>query len=173
MLGRRDVVVAGEHDRRAGLSQRSGVEAQPLEPGELVVEFRAGLRVAVGRIDAGDEDAVDGGLDVAGLDVGSVAGQGGAGEDRLDTAREDGDAVPGALALPDGMVAGTGEVGCREALLVGLQLLQAGDVGLTLAEPFEKVRQPAVDVVDVEGGDDHGLSLARPSTPPRSNVPTP
>ena len=95
-LGRRDIVVTDEHDRRACLSQRSGVEAQPLVPGELVVEFRAGLRVAVGRIDAGDEDAVDGGLDVAGLDVGSVARQGGAGEDRLDTASDDGDAVPGA-----------------------------------------------------------------------------
>jgi hypothetical protein len=66
-LGRRDVVVAGKHDRRAGLSQRGRVFVQPRVPGELVVEFRAGLGIAVRRVEGGDEHAVDGGLDVARL----------------------------------------------------------------------------------------------------------
>ena len=38
---------------------------QPFVPGQLVLEFRAGLRVAVRRIEAGDDDAVDRRLDVA------------------------------------------------------------------------------------------------------------
>ena len=41
------------------------MDQQALEPGELVVELRAGLRVAVGQVERGDEDAVDRGLDVA------------------------------------------------------------------------------------------------------------
>ena len=48
---------------------------QPPEPVELVVEFRPGLRIAVRQIDAGDDDAVDGGLDVARLVIVAVAGQ--------------------------------------------------------------------------------------------------
>ena len=35
-LGRHDVVVAGEHDRRAGREQLGGVRDQPLEPAQLV-----------------------------------------------------------------------------------------------------------------------------------------
>ena len=38
---------------------------QALMPGELVGVFRAGLRVAVGRIETSDQGAADGGLDVA------------------------------------------------------------------------------------------------------------
>ena len=48
---------------------------QALVPGELVVEFRAGLRVAVGRIERGDDDAADRRLDVAGLGIGGIAGK--------------------------------------------------------------------------------------------------
>jgi len=49
------------------------VRPQPPEPVELGVEFRARLRIAVRQIDAGEDDAVDGGLDVAGLVVVAVA----------------------------------------------------------------------------------------------------
>jgi hypothetical protein len=40
----------------------------------------------------------------------------------------------------------------REARVAGLQLLQADDVRLGRLQPFEQVRQRAIDVVDVEGG---------------------
>ena len=51
------------------------MQSQPPEPGELVVEFRAGLRIAVRQVKAGDDDAFDGGFDVARLVVVAIAGQ--------------------------------------------------------------------------------------------------
>jgi hypothetical protein len=42
---------------------------EPLEPGELVVEFRAGLRIAVWKIDASNQYAFDGCLDIARLAI--------------------------------------------------------------------------------------------------------
>ena len=42
----------------------------------------------------------------------------------------------------------------------GLQLLQAHDVRLGLRQPGEKIGQPAIDVIDVEGGDLHGVRRA-------------
>ena len=64
-----DVVVAGEHHRRAGRQQVRRVQPQPLVPGELVVELRPRLRVAVRRVERGDEHAADRRLDVAALRV--------------------------------------------------------------------------------------------------------
>jgi len=46
-----------------------------LEPFQLVVEFRSGLRIAVRQIEACDQDAVDRGLEVARLGVPGIAGQ--------------------------------------------------------------------------------------------------
>ena len=74
-------------------------------PGELVVELRTGLRVAVRRIERGDQHAVDRGLDVAALVVGRIARQLGARDDRRRAARQDRDAVPGLLPAPDRAVA--------------------------------------------------------------------
>src|SRR5262249_44056561 len=59
------------------------------QPVELVVEFRAGLRIAVWRIDAGDDDAGDRGFDVARLAIAVVARQFDPGQHRLRFARED------------------------------------------------------------------------------------
>ena len=104
-VGRGDVVVAGQHDGDVFAQQAAGVRGEPLEPGELVVELRPRLRIAVGQVDAADEDAADGGLDVARLRVVGIARQGRARDDRLGAARQDGDAVPRALPAPDGGVA--------------------------------------------------------------------
>jgi hypothetical protein len=52
------------------------VDEQPLEPGQLVVELGARLRIAVRQVEGSDEDAVDGGLDVARVAVRVVAGKG-------------------------------------------------------------------------------------------------
>ena len=68
-VGRHDVVVAGQHHGQRCWPERGGVGDQALEPGELVVEFRAGLRIAVRQVDGADQDAVDSGLDVAALPV--------------------------------------------------------------------------------------------------------
>jgi hypothetical protein len=48
-VGRHDVVVAGEHDRRAAVQQAPGVRRQPFEPAELVVEPGSRRRIAVGQ----------------------------------------------------------------------------------------------------------------------------
>ena len=131
------------------------MRSQPLEPCELVVEFRAGLRIAVRQIDAGDDDAVDGGFDIARLVVVAIAGQLGPDQHRFGLARQDGDAVPGLLAAPDRAVAGLVDGAERKVLVGRLQLLQANDVGLCLLQPSQQVRQPPIDIVDVERGDLH------------------
>ena len=64
-VGRRDIVVSGKHDRRAGLAQCRSVLPQPFKPGELVGKLCPWLRIAVRRINRGDEDAGDGRLDVS------------------------------------------------------------------------------------------------------------
>src|ERR1700736_3981883 len=73
---------------------------EPLEPVELVVEFRPGLRIAVRQIDAGNDDAFDRGLDIARLAVGGVAGKLRPDQHRFGLPRQDGDAVPGLLSAP-------------------------------------------------------------------------
>src|SRR5207244_12871865 len=100
------VVVAGQHDRDVLLDEFLRVRAQPREPGELGVEFRPGLRVAVRQIDAGDDDAAHGGLDVACFAIAGVARQRIADQDRLGIAGEDGNPVPGLLPAPHRAVAG-------------------------------------------------------------------
>jgi hypothetical protein len=103
---------------------------QPLEPVELVIEFRPGLRIAVRQVDAGDDDAVDGGFDIARLVIIAIAGQGGAGQHRLGVARQDGDAVPGLLSAPHRAVAGLLDRHNRELGIGRFQFLQADDFGL-------------------------------------------
>ena len=60
----------------AALGERARVDEQTLEPGQLVVELGARLRIAVRQVEGSDEDAVDGGLDVARVAVRVVAGKG-------------------------------------------------------------------------------------------------
>ena len=98
---RHDVVVAREHGRDVILDEAGGVLPQPFEPGELVVEFRPGLRIPVRRVEAADQDPADRGFEVAALPVGRIAGEGGARDERRGAARQDRDAVPALLALPD------------------------------------------------------------------------
>jgi hypothetical protein len=100
-------------------------------------------------------DAGHGRLDIARLAVLRVARQTAMGLDRLAAAREDGDAVPALLAVPDRAIAGLLDRGRGKAVFGRLQFLEAGDVGPCLGQPVEQQRQAAVDAVDVEGGDLH------------------
>jgi hypothetical protein len=159
--GRHHIVVAGEHDRDAGLVERCGMARQSLEPGELVVEFRPRLRIAVRRVERSDQHAVHRRLDVAGLVVVGIAGQFGAGDDRHHAPRQDRDAVPALLAAPHRLVAGLAQRIGRKLAVGGLELLQAGDVGLGAAQPRDQVRQPLADIIDVEGRDLHAVLLAK------------
>ena len=137
------------------LQQLARVGLQAPEPGQLVVEFRPGLRIAVGQIDAADQDAADGGLDVARLIILRIAGQGGPRHDRLRSPRQDGDAVPGPLPAPHGVISGPPDRIGRKLRVGAFEFLQADDVGLRALEPVQQVGQAAVDVVDVEGRDLH------------------
>ena len=128
---------------------------QALEPAQLVVELRAGRRVAVRQVEAADQHPVHRRLDVAAVGVVGIAGEAAAGLVRLGAARQDGDAVPALLALPDRAIAGGPDRRFRELLGRRLQLLQADHVGRRFLQPAQQHRQPAVDAVDVEGGDLH------------------
>ena len=86
--------------------QRRGMREQLLEPGQLVRELRTRLRVAVGQVERRDEDAVDGGFEVARLRIGGVAGQRAPHDDRLAAAREKGNAVSALLCDPGAAIAG-------------------------------------------------------------------
>src|SRR5690606_17510218 len=98
-------------------------------------------------------------------DVFRVAGQPAPGLDGIDAARQNGHAVPALLAVPDGAVAGFADGVDGEFLLRRLQFLQAGDVGPGLLQPAQQHGQPAVDAVDVVGGDLHGRTLYRNARP--------
>ena len=153
----RDVVVAGEDHRDLRRLQIGGMGDQAIEPGELVVELRPRLGIAVGQIDRGDEQPLDRGLDIAALAVLGIAGQGIARQHRLGALGQDGDAVPGLLPPPHRAIARLAQGRRGEFAVGGLQLLQRDDVGLGLPQPGEQVRQAAVDVVDVEAGDLHPM----------------
>ena len=59
----------------ASLVQRLGVGQEAVHPRKLVSELRAGLRIAVRSVQAADDHAVRGGLEVPALRVGWIAGQ--------------------------------------------------------------------------------------------------
>ena len=82
-------------------------------------------------------------LDVAALLVVGVARQVVAGQHRLGASREDGDAVPGRLALPHRAIAGIGKCGARKLPVARLQLLQADHVGLGFGQPGQQVGRAA------------------------------
>ena len=135
-LGRRDVVVAGQHHGDILLQELCGMGAQALEPVELVIEFRSRLRIAVRQIDAGDDDAVDGGFDIARLVVVGVAGQAVADQYRLGLARQNGDAVPGFLAAPHRAVASLFD---RRKRKLGIGLLS-----IPVTRPRQALRPSAI-----------------------------
>ena len=74
---------------------------QAIEPTEFVVELGPRRRIAIGEINAADDDVIDPRLDVAAVRVFGIAGQAATTLDRFPTAREDRDAIPAFLAMPD------------------------------------------------------------------------
>lgn len=106
------------------------MRVQPLEPAPLEVEIRSGSRIAVRQIQAGEQHAVDRGLDVAALRIVRLTRQSAPGfMDRADPA-EDGDPVPTPLAMPDRTIAKVAKSRFGELVLRRLQFLETEDVGL-------------------------------------------
>ena len=130
LVGGDDIIVAGEDDGAIEGDEFLGARHQPLHPGQLVLEFGAGDRIAVGQIKAADQDAVHRRLDIARLAVVRIAGKAAMGFDRLAAAGEDGDSVPAALAVPDHAIARFLDLGRGKFFVGRFELLQAGDIGL-------------------------------------------
>ena len=185
-LRRHDIEIAGEHHGNVLGIELGGMRQQALHPGELVGEFRARLRIAVRRIERGDQHAVDRGLDVSALLVARIAGKPVARQDRLRVAGEDSNAVPSLLAAPDRAIAGLLDCVFGKIAVGSLQLLERDDVRLGRLEPRQKIGEALVDIVDVEGRDLHAAArraalsaaalsggtrpVARSITPPASQA---
>src|SRR6185295_12262030 len=136
---RDDVVVAEQHDRLARRIQRLRVLDQPLEPLELVFELRTRLRIAVGQIQAADDDAAHFRFDVAAVRIVGIAGQTAADLDRVRALRENRHAVERGLAVPDRAITCSADGDDREVLIRRFQILQAPPMTLeALRTPEER-----------------------------------
>jgi hypothetical protein len=81
-------------------------------------------------------------------------------EEMLRAIDKDRDAVEAFLPVPDRAVSQRFEIGSREAFVLRLDLLQAGNSGPCFFQPFQQARQPRHDTVDIVGGDFHARSDA-------------
>ena len=148
-------VVAGEDDWGSCRQQVDRMGRQALEPAQLVVELRAGRRIAVRQVEATDEHAVDRRFDISAVHVGRVARQAPPGFLRLLPARQDRDTVPALLTMPDRAVAGVAKRALGEFILRRLEFLKTYDVRSSLAEPAQQDGQAPIHAIDVEGSDFH------------------
>jgi hypothetical protein len=145
------------------VDQPSRVGKEPLEPFQLVVEFRPGRGVAVGEVEASDDEVAHRGLEVAAMGVIGIAGQPTSTLGERFFAREDGDAVVRLLPMPDGRVSSFGNGRGGKLFVGGFELLETGDIGRCLSQPAQQDRQTPVHAVDVEGGDFHRTISAAPA----------
>jgi hypothetical protein len=74
---------------------------------------------------------------------------------RLLLAREEGDTIPGFLAMPDGTITGGFDSFRRKFCIRRLQFLEDDDIGLRLVQPPEQDIETTVDAVDVLSRDLH------------------
>jgi hypothetical protein len=132
---------------------------KPLEPSELVVKFRPGLRIAVWQIDAAHQNAADRSFDIPRLCVHSVASKGCPRQDRLSPARKNGNAIPRLLSFPDRGISRTLKPRLRKRLVSAFEFLETNNVGPGRLQPAQQVWQPPVDVVDVESCDLHAARV--------------
>ena len=158
---RRDVEVAADGHRLICRRVRREVVAKPLQPGELELVLLAADGTAVGHIDAGDPNPpARRREDAALLDrVGKLRRETGPGLLDPDP-RQDGDAVPTAVAVMGGLVAQGRERQGGKSGIGHLRLLQAQDVGLCVAEPLLELAETCLQGVDVPGRDAHPDSVA-------------
>jgi hypothetical protein len=155
-FGRNDVVVAGEHHRLAGREKCGSMHLETLKPAQLVIEFRSGRRISVRQVEAANDKVVDGSLDVAAMDIVIIPRKDATSLSRFFAAREDGDAIPAFLAVPDHAMAGFPNWLDWESLLRCLQFLQTNDVRLRFSKPAQENREPAIHAVHIEGRQPHG-----------------
>ena len=83
---------------------------------------------------------------------------------RLLSSRQDGDAIPGFLAMPDRTITGGFDSFRGKLRIRRLQLLQNDNVRLRLVQPTKQDFETTVYAIDVVGGDFH-LDLWSPLSP--------
>src|SRR4051794_18199633 len=115
-----------------------------LEPRELIVEARPRLWIAVGQVDRGDDEPFDLGFEITGLLVGGLTGQSAPNLLRRLAFGQDRHAVMRALTMPDGAIARILDFARRKFRIVGLDFLQADDVGRGLVQPLDQAWQPSI-----------------------------
>jgi hypothetical protein len=101
---------------------------EALKPGQLVIEFRSRLRIPIGEVDGTDQDSLDRRFNVAGLMILRISRQACASQHGNVVSRENGHAVPGALALPDCFVTESPKGIHGKRLLLCLELLETHHV---------------------------------------------
>ena len=74
--------------------------------------------------------------------------------------RQNGHSIPGALSLPDCFVSQVAERVYWKRSLLRLEFLETNHVRPSLGQPFQKIVQPLIDVIDIERGDFHVTSLS-------------
>ena len=141
----------------AGAEQHRRVLDQAIEPGQFVVELGTGLQVAIRQIQASHNHSGDRRLEIPALVIRKVARQLALKLHRWRALRQNCHPVPGALPLPQAVVARLQQWLFGETGVQSLQLLQAGNVWLLACQPLQQPRQPALDSVDVVRCDLHGV----------------
>ena len=123
-----DIVVTGQHYGGSARHEFGGVGNQALKPCQLVIEFRSRLRIPIGEVDGSDQDSLNRRFNVASLMIFKISRQTCACHYRDVVSRENGDAVPGALPLPDCFVPESSKGIYGKGLLLCLELLEANHV---------------------------------------------
>src|SRR4029077_12294491 len=141
-LGWDDVEISGEHHGRGTRDEPGGMTRQPLEPAQLVVESRTRRRVAIGQIQAADDDLTDLRFDVAAVGILGITGEHAADLTGLTATGEYRIPVPAFLAVPDHSISGRSDGQLRAPLLRCFQFLETDDIGGSFIEPAQEVRQP-------------------------------
>ena len=136
-----DIVVTGRHHGRAARHEFGGVGNEALKPGQLVIEFRSGLRIPIGEVDGSDQDSLNRRFNVASLMIFRIlisrimifriSRQTCASQHGNVVSRENGHAVPGAFPLPDRFVTERPKGIHGKGSLLCLELLEAHHVRLS------------------------------------------
>src|SRR5262249_55971110 len=154
-VGRHDIKISGQYDRRVQGVKLGSIRQKPFHPGEYVLEFRPRLRVTVGRVDSRDENAVDSGLDIPALRIFWIARQLSSRDYRLTIPTYYGDAIPRLLPAPDGAITGFFDCRDRKFGVYRLQFLKARNIRPGSAQPAQEIGKPLFEVIDVEGSNFH------------------
>jgi hypothetical protein len=99
-----------------------------VETTQLAVEFGSGRRIAVGQVEATDENAVNRGFDIAAACIIRIGRKITARLDGLDSSCENRHAIPGFLAMPNRPIPSFGNLPMRELFIGRFQLLPTNNV---------------------------------------------